>query len=253
MVASQTKLIQVLRIGVDLDMYESIIGQTLGKMTKLLLASVGPLQYFLDSPGVTHVQCLEQAYIALQNDGKEDVATLFKAHHTMLAKGLYWADRGWKNVNHFYSHKEGIIVWPGATGECQYYFNKALTFLPKNIDKGMFFLGAALHIVQDMCVPHHSLGILFDGHKEFETWATDNWDKFLITKGLYLPFSHPVQWIDYNARVSASLYPLVSQDKGCSEESYTRASEILIPLTISTSAGFLDFVSNKISGNVTAL
>jgi len=234
---------QILRIGVDLDMYESIIGQTLGKMTKLLLASVGPLQYFLDSPGVTHVHCLEQAYIALQNDGKEDVATLFKAHHATLTKGLYWADRGWKNVNHFYSHKEGIIIWPGASGECQYYFNKAFTFLPNNVDKGMFFLGAALHIVQDMCVPHHSLGILFDGHKEFETWATDNWDRFPTANGLYLPYSHPAQWIDYNAQVSASLYPLVSQDNGCSEESYIKASEILIPLTISTSAGFLDFAS----------
>jgi len=235
----------ILRIGVDLDKYESMIGQTLGKMTKLLLASVGPLQYLIDSPGVTHVHCLEQAYIALQNDGKEDTAKLFKAHHATLAKGLNWADHGWKNVNHFYSHKQGIIIWPGATGECQYYFNRAFTFLPNNLDKGMFYLGAALHIVQDMCVPHHSLGILFDGHKEFETWATDNCDKFPTTKGLYLPFSHPAQWIDHNAKVSASLYPLVSLNEGCSEESYKRASEILIPLTISTSAGFLDIVRIK--------
>jgi hypothetical protein len=41
-------------------MYERIIGQTLGKVTKLLLASAGPLQYFLDTPGVTHVHCLDQ-------------------------------------------------------------------------------------------------------------------------------------------------------------------------------------------------
>ena len=232
-------------------MYESIIGQTLGKMTKLLLASAGPLQYFLDSPGVTHVHCLEQAYIALKHDGKEDVASLFKAHHSMLTKGLYWADRGWKNVNHFYSHpdKQGIIGWPGATAECQYYFNKAFAFFPNNVDKGMFFLGAALHLVQDMCVPHHSLGIVFDGHKEFETWATKNWDKFPATSGVYLPFSHPVQWIDHNASVSGPLYPLVSHESGCTEESYNKASEILIPLTIATSAGFLDFVRKRLDGS----
>ena len=53
---------------------------------------------------------------------------------------------------------------------------------------------------------------------------------------------HLAQWIDHNAGVSGSLYPLVSEDEGCSEESYKKASEILIPLTISTSAGFLDFV-----------
>lgn len=224
-------------------MYESIIGQTIGKMTKLLLATAGPLQYILDTPGVTHVHCLEQAYVTLKQDGKEEVARLFKAHHSTLSKGLYWADRGWKNVNHFYSHpeKQGLINWPGATAECQYYFNKAFTILPNNVDKGMFFLGAALHLVQDMCVPHHSLGILFDGHKEFETWATQNWLKFPATSGKYLPFSHPAQWIEYNANVSGPLYPLVSQLEGCSEENYHKASKILIPLTIATSAGFLNF------------
>ena len=229
-------------------MYQRIIGQALGKVTKLLLASAGPLQYFIDSQGVTHVHCLEQAYIALKYDDKEDVANLYKAYHATLTKGLYWADRGWKNVNHFYSHpdKQGIIVWPGATGECQYYFNKAFNYFPHNIDKGMFYLGAALHIVQDMCVPHHSLGIIFDGHKEFETWATENWGKFPTISGAYLPYSHPAQWIDHNARVSSSLYPLVSQDKGCSEESYKKAAEVLIPLTIATSAGFLDFACNKL-------
>jgi len=229
-------------------MYERIISQTIAKMTKLVLASAGPLQYFFDSPGVTHVHCLEQAYLVLKHDGKEDVARLCKAHHSMLTKGLYWADRGWKNVNHFYNDpkKQGIISWPGATTECQYYFNKAFTFFPNNVYKGMFFLGAALHLVQDMCVPHHSLGILFDGHKEFETWAAENWNEFSARGGMYLPFSHPAQWIDHNASVSAHLYPLVSLDKGCSKESYRKASEVLIPLTISTSAGFLDFASKRL-------
>lgn len=228
-------------------MYETIIGQTLGKMTKFLLATASPLQYFLDSPGVTHVHCLEQAYITLNHDKKENVATLFSAYHSTLTKGLYWADQGWKNVNHFYSHpdKQGIIGWPGATAECQYYFNRAFTFFPKNIEKGMFFLGAAIHLIQDMCVPHHSLGILFDGHREFESWATKNWNRFPAESGLYLPFFHPAQWIDYNASVSAPLYPLVSQDAGCSEDSYKKASKILIPLTIATTAGFLYFVSKR--------
>ncbi|TGE34125.1 phospholipase [Desulfosporosinus sp. Sb-LF] len=229
-------------------MYEKIIGQTLGKMTKLLLAPVGPLQYFLDSPGLTHVHCLDLAYEVLEHDGKEDIATFFKVHHFMLTKGLLWADRGWKNVNHFYRNpdKQGILQWPGAMAECQYYFNKASIFLPRNVSKGMFFLGAALHLVQDMCVPHHSLGIVFDGHKEFEAWATRNWNEFSVTRGLYMPFSHSAQWIEYNASVSGPLYPLVSQERGCSEESFTEASEVLIPLTIASSAGFLNFTFERL-------
>ncbi|MHB8075623.1 zinc dependent phospholipase C family protein [Desulfosporosinus fructosivorans] len=233
-------------------MYGGIIGQALGKVTKLLLASAGPLQYFIDTPGETHVHCLEQAYVTLTHDGKEEVARLFKDHHSMLTKGLYWADRGWKNVNHFYSHpdKQGSMIWPGATGECQCYFNRAFTLFPNDVAKGMFFLGAALHLVQDMCEPHHSLGSVFDGHKEFEAWATQNWAKFPAKSGMYLPFSHPAQWIDYNARFSVRLYPLVSLERGCSEESYIKASEILIPLTISTSAGFLDFVHQQLNKNI---
>lgn len=235
-------------------MYERIIGQTLGKMTKLLLVTAAPLQYFLDSPGVTHVHCLEQAYRVLKQDGKENIADFFHAHHSALTKGLHWADRGWKNVNHFYSHpdKQGIMGWPGATAECQYYFNRACSFFLKNEAKGMFFLGAALHLVQDMCVPHHSKGILFDGHKEFETWATQNCDKFSATSGMYLPFSHPAQWIDYNASISGPLYSLVSKDEGCTEDSYKQASEILIPLTISTSVGFLDFACNRLEGLISS-
>ncbi|SDH14148.1 phospholipase C [Desulfosporosinus hippei DSM 8344] len=224
-------------------MYERIIGQTLSRMTKILLAPTIPLQYFLDAPGVTHVHCLEAAYRVLKSDGKELTASLFELYHTELTGGLYWADRGWKNINHFYSrpNKQGISGWPDATAECQYYFNKAISFVPRDIAKGMFFFGAALHLVQDMCVPHHSLGILFDGHKEFETWASQNWSRFPVECGRYLPFSHPAQWIDYNAQQSLPLFSLVSQKDGCSEESYEKASKVLIPLTISTTAGFLEF------------
>lgn len=231
-----------------MGMYESIIGQTIGKMTRLLLASASPLQYFLDSPGVTHVHCLDQAYLVLKHDQKDDVAKFFRDHHSMLTKGLFWADRGWKNVNHFYSHpdKQGIIRWPDATAECQFYFNKAFNFFSTNVAKGMFFLGAALHLVQDMCVPHHALGVVFDGHKDYEMWATKNWSKFPAAKGMYMRFSHPAQWIEYNAAISGPLYHLVSLEKKCSETSYKKASEVLIPLTIATTAGFLDFVYNKI-------
>ncbi|WP_407308882.1 zinc dependent phospholipase C family protein [Desulfosporosinus sp. SB140] len=229
-------------------MYESIIGQTLGTITKMFLAPVAPLQYFLDSPGLTHGHCLEQAYISLENDGKASVSQMLRPYHPLLSKGLFWADRGWKNVNHFYSHadRRGRIHWPGATAECQFYFNKALYYFPHDIPKSMFFLGAALHLVQDMCVPHHSLGIIFDGHKEFETWATQHCDKFKATKGQYLTFTHTIQWIEHNARISETLFPLVALSKGASESSYLKAAETLIPLTIATTAGFLDFAVNQL-------
>jgi phospholipase C len=224
-------------------MNESVSAYTLRKMTKMILAPVGPLQYLLNTPGHPHIYSLEQAYRILEHDQKQKVTDFFEVYHIYLKKGLLWADRGWKNVCHYYSqpNKQGSVRWPDAAAECQYYFNKAISLLPKDIFKGMFYFGAALHLVQDMCVPHHSMGVVFDGHMEFEKWATKNWYNFPVRVGLYPSFTHPVQWIDYNAKISAPLYPLVSIENGCSRATYTLAAKTLIPLSISSTAGFLDF------------
>ncbi|MDA8228257.1 MAG: zinc dependent phospholipase C family protein [Desulfitobacterium hafniense] len=225
--------------------------KSIARVTKLILAPMSPLQYFLDSPGLTHVYFLEQAYSVLENDGKERIASFFRPYHKQIHKGLLWADHGWKNVSHYYSKpdQEGSQNWPGATAEAQYYFNKSLSFLTKDVFKGMFFLGACLHLIQDMCVPHHSKGIIFDGHKEFETWATENWKKHSVTSGgLYLAFSHPSQWIEYNARISEDYYPLVSLRAKCDEATYKEAAQSLIPLTIRTTSGFLDSMVTSLKG-----
>ncbi|AFM40699.1 transcriptional antiterminator [Desulfosporosinus acidiphilus SJ4] len=230
-------------------MNANVYTYTLGKMTKMILAPVGPLQYFLNSPGLPHIYSLEQAYRLLEQDNKHQVTQLFEDYHTYLKKGLLWADRGWKNVCHYYSinEKQGSVRWPDAAAECQYYFNKAMSLFTKETVKGMFYLGAALHLVQDMCVPHHSNGVVFDGHLEFEKWAANNWYRFPSQFGLYPRFNHPVQWIDHNAKLSASLYPLVSLENGCTNETYTKAAETLIPLSIATTAGFLDFTYQKLA------
>lgn len=221
----------------------SVYTYTLGKMTKMILAPVGPLQYLLNSPGLPHIYSLEQAYRLLEQDNKSRAANFFEDYHTYLKKGLLWADRGWKNVCHYYNwnNDQNRVQWPDAAAECQYYFNKAMSLFSQEMVKGMFYLGAALHLVQDMCVPHHSTGVVFDGHLEFEKWAASNWYNFPAKTGLYSSFTHPVQWIDQNAKLSAPLYPLVSIENGCSSKTYTKAAETLIPLSIATTAGFLDF------------
>lgn len=213
-------------------------------VAKAMLTPVRPFQPFLDAPSITHTQCLQQAYDVLCQDGKEDVADFFRPYDAWLRKGLLWADQGWKNVCHYFSDpaKHGILRWPGADAECQSYFNKAVATYQQNKSKGMFYLGAAVHLVQDMCVPHHAVGAVFDGHQEFEKWAGNNLYYFTARQsGLYLLFTHPSQWIRYNAEKASAYYSLVSQEKGCCEESYFEAARILLPLTVYSTAGFLRF------------
>jgi phospholipase C len=100
-----------------------------------------------------------------------------------------------------------------------------------------------------MCVPHHSKGILFDGHQEFEKWAGIHWQEFATEEqGLYLDYTHPSQWIDYNAQTSASFYPKVSSQALSNPRTYAEAAGVLIPLTIQSTAGFLNFVRNELVG-----
>ena len=218
--------------------------QTLNIVTKALLTPVRPFQIFLDAPSITHAHCLQKAYDVLEQDGKEDVVGFFRPYDELLKKGLVWADQGWKNVCHYFSdpNKHGVLRWPGADSECQYYFNKAVALYQHNKTKGAFFLGAALHLVQDMCVPHHAVGTVFDGHQEFESWVKNNLHYFTAKQnGIYNPFTHPSQWIRHNVEIATPYYPFVSQEKGCSEETYFDAAGKLLPLTVYTTAGFLDF------------
>lgn len=225
---------------------------SLHAVTKLLLAPVGPLQFFLDSPGKTHIYCLRQALDLLIQDNRVQTAKVFQRQVKWLEKGLLWADQGWKNVCHFYYRPEqqGSLMWPGASAECQHYYNQIAVNLKKDVAKGMFYLGAALHLVQDMCVPHHAAGALFNGHKEFEKWAQSNWCKYPTARnGRYLKFTHPSQWIEYNAGISKDYFYLVAKDHGCNEQSYGVAAQELLPLTIETTAGFLDFAFKQFGGS----
>ncbi len=217
-----------------------------GRMAKIVLSSLAPLQYFLDSPGITHVNCLDKALELLGNDQKTDVLNYFQPFRTEISRGLLWADQGWKNASHYFRQvgKKGVFHWPGAVGEFQFYYYKFLAGLGKDFRKSMFYLGAALHLVQDMCVPHHAVGAMFNGHQEFEQWVRDNFQSIDTTgKGLYLSFSHPSAWLEQNARFAARHYHLASAKRG--SDSYRQAAEILIPRTIQSTAGFLAFCQER--------
>ena len=41
----------------------------------------------------------------------------------------------------------------------------------------MFYFGAACHIIQDLTVPQHAKGKLFDNHRQFELYVKENYTK----------------------------------------------------------------------------
>ena len=198
---------------------------------KVLLKAGTPIQKIFDMGGETHIFINNQAAQILKNDGMLDVLGIIEKYRRYIDMGNLWADKGWKYLAHYYSPDtgKGIIPFITAATECQSYLDGALyCWNSGNKQKSMFYLGAAAHIVQDMCVPHHAKGIAFNGHRKFELWIMNNKEKFRAKKdGLYRYFKSINDLINYNANTAQKYYNDVSS---FNIGGYTKAGSNLLTL-----------------------
>lgn len=209
------------------------------KATKRLLSVTSPVQKLLPQPGKTHGLCLEQAVEVMKGDGFKQEAALVGSHLQELMEGVVWADSAWKNSCHFLNplSGKGIWGWPNAVMEAGIQYELAIRKArANNLPRSMFFLGATAHVIQDLCVPHHARGILWEGHQEFEDWASANCTKYAVNQGgIYHSGVNPVLWILQNAQVAYKTFPLVADT---TDQDYNTAGKILIPMAQRATAGF---------------
>lgn len=202
-----------------------------------------PLHNFFSEKGTTHLFCNRQGIKILKNDGKKKHALFLNSQIDNLNRGVIWADKGWKYFSHYLEPKveNGYGPYPNAKQECKYYFDKAMHFWSSNnIKKAMFFLGAAVHLVQDLCVPHHSAGTAFCGHKEYEKWVQGYYSSYeVLSGGIYNFYENAGEWVEHNANISRVYYPYVSFIR--SRRSYDMSTKVLLPLAQRTTAGFLSY------------
>ncbi|MDD3653207.1 MAG: zinc dependent phospholipase C family protein [Desulfotomaculaceae bacterium] len=215
---------------------------------KIVLAAGAPIQRLVSGKGKTHIFCNYQAVLILQRDGQTSQARILRKHLELINRGVLWADKGWKNLAHYLDPTCGIGFgpWPDARLECQDYYHKAMFYWQKgNKRKSFFFLGAAAHLVQDLCVPHHARGIAFCGHQDYEHWVHKNcYDFGVYTEGIYNVASNPAGWVEKNAKISRCYFPYVTHVS--SETSYQLATGILLPLAQRSTAGFFSFFLDNI-------
>lgn len=195
----------------------------------------------------THVFNNEQGRKILLNDGFKKEAQLFNMFSGQLDSGLIWIDKGLKSVYHYYDPDSGTGMWllPSAAEKCSVFFNRSLImWRNKKHNLAMFFLGAALHLVQDLCVPHHAACRVFDGHQEFEDWAETRKDNYRVESGgIYAVSDKTEEWVADNARLAKKYYPLVtSHTPDCNHH----AAKILLPRAQKTTAGFLKHFYDRI-------
>ncbi|HIU64197.1 MAG TPA: zinc dependent phospholipase C family protein, partial [Candidatus Avacidaminococcus intestinavium] len=208
---------------------------------KGLLTLAAPFQKFIDKPGYTHEFCNSQALIILANDGYAEYAAFYNKYLSELNKGVYWADSDWKNINHYFNPATGKGLWhcTNAVETMQGYYHQALQLLYQHeIKKSIFFLGAALHLLQDLCEPHHARGKLLSGHKGFEQWAQLNCAKFKINSGVLCNnTSSLAAFAIKNSKVGADFLSWVSN--GEDQSKYEVVAKELLPLAQRSTAGLL--------------
>ncbi len=207
----------------------------------LFLVAVSPLQGMLDRPGITHEFCNTQALQILRNDGFTRYTEYLQQFKREINLGVYWADKGWKNIHHYYEPRSGRGLWhfAGAIDQFAAYYRLALHTLRRgDHSKAAFLIGAAAHLVQDLCVPHHARGKLFDGHKQYESWAEANCADYAVSlQGLYGQGRPAFSLLEANAAIAADFLDAVKLEGD--EAGYRRATSVLLPLAQRTTAGLL--------------
>ncbi|MCL6448246.1 MAG: zinc dependent phospholipase C family protein [Armatimonadetes bacterium] len=225
-----------------------MIGKRSWAVAKKILVLGDPIYGLVDSKGITHLFCNEQAIVILSEDGFCQEADLLRKNLEAINQGTCWADRGWKCLAHYLDPdtQKGLGPWPSAAREGNSYFEQALMLWKQGRQTGAFFyLGAVLHLIQDLCVPHHANGVAFDGHQNLEKWARENRHAFQVkSNGLYGLAGEPEQWIYNNARVAKRFY---RPDLMGNREFLHYAVGLLLPLAQRTTAGFMQYFITRLS------
>lgn len=146
------------------------------------LKSINPIKKrMITTDCEVHLFLQKNALETLSNNGYEKEYEFFNKYIENINEGLVWADQDFKSYHHFYNptQQKGKYGYDdNALTVSKKYYNKAIKFyILENYEKSMFYFGAASHIIQDLTVPQHAKGKLFDNHRQFETYIKLNYKR----------------------------------------------------------------------------
>lgn len=113
--------------------------------------------------------------------------------------------------------------------------------------KSLFYLGAALHLIQDVTIPQHVNIRLLEDHRQFENFVKrtyDNVDVFQAHHGAYL-LSTLENYMKFNARTALKIYKRFRNVKN-DESRYYRITKCTLPLAQRTTAGAMILFYNQV-------
>lgn len=204
---------------------------------------------------VKRTDCLVHKFINLEaldilrNEGYKEEYNFFKKYESTLNKGVVWADQDFKSSNHFYHYEEGdgLYGFSNASLECSRYYASALCFAKnKELEKSLFFLGAACHLVQDSTVPAHAK-VKLRNHKGFESFVISEvvaGYKHKTRHGV-IQFQTPDEFISSNTKYAILIEHKFNNLKN-KEERFKKITEKVLLRANQTTAGFLLMYYKKV-------
>lgn len=209
-----------------------MLKQAAFKGIALLTATAGPMQRLVDqSCGLTHQYCNDQALSILKANGLTQEVVLLEEFYEQLQQGVVWADQHWQNVHHFFNPDTRRGLWQFFNAAVAYseHYAAAIKFMRQGrLRDAVFYLGAAAHIVQDTCVPHHAKCKLFSGHKQYEHWVETHLSEFIFKGTFHMSAANSYETMRNNAGIALDFYSYVIE--GAGDYHFFKATETLLPL-----------------------
>ncbi len=187
----------------------------------------------------------------LKNDNHLNAYDFFALSISHINEGAYWADQDFKSSSHLYNPytKRGLFGRKNAMELAIEYYNLAEKFfLAAEENKSMFYLGAALHIIQDLTIPQHANVRLLDNHRQYETFVKRTYqyiNSFKATDKAYV-LGTIQEYVRFNARTALKIYRRFKDIKE-KESRYYKIASCTLPLAQRTTAGcMLTFYENVV-------
>lgn len=219
-----------------------------------------------------HQWCFERARTVLASDNRAGLA-LIDQYAGQISQGLVDADWAAGTVpgtdiavapvmHHLNPYTgQGLGGWISVAGGivtnaalfCESCFAIARDRWPENRALAMRVFGVALHLVQDLTVPHHARCQVWYHHAEYERWLHGQivmTPDLPVRNGNYHPGRHPGRWVYANAMVAYGYFgycdglepdPGYPQTWGFRRDDFALVRNALVPLAIKSSAGFTDY------------
>lgn len=230
-----------------MDFWES----TYDNLLNTVFSIINPIKKtIINTHCKVHIFINYKALNLLKNDRFLDEYNFFSSFIDIINEGAVWADQDFKSTNHFYNpyKKKGLYGRKSAMDLGIGYYSKAIqNWIRGEFDKSLFYLGAALHIIQDMTVPQHANIRLLDDHRQYEDFIKDTYKhikEFDVKNGAYI-LNSIENYIRFNSRVALKIY---KKHKEISDDKirFFRIARCGVPLAIRTTAGALIMFYNMI-------